>query len=358
MRNLRNTSQAAHLSGPKQPASPIAAVMRRGVIGSLIPLALFLTAACGGEVSSTTSDQAGPIRVVTSTALLADMVENVGGDLVEVTSIVPAGADVHSFQTTPKDSISISQARVIVTNGFGLDAFLESVLESAKEAEAVQVIAADGLASFAIGGDESEEEDHEGEDEEEDHGAGEEDEDHGAEEEDEHGHTEGNPHFWQNPEFAIHYVQQIRDGLANTDPDNETEYFANAEAYIEELRELDREIAQTLGQVPPERRHLVTFHDAFTYFGQRYGWRVSAFVGSEADEVAPAAVVRVLDRVKNEGLPALFVEPALRSDVIRRAADDAGVTVWPIHADLPADGLTSYIEMMRFNAETLAEHLK
>ena len=355
MRNLPNTSQEPPIyQAPKQPASRMATATRLGAVCALILLIWLSAAACGGEVSLANGSQEGPLRVVTTTALLADMVENVGGDLVAVTSIVPAGTDVHSFQTTPEDSIAISRARVIVTNGFGLDAFLESVLESAKEAEAVQVIAADGLESLAFPETGSEEEDHEAGDQdvEEDHEAG----DQGDQDED--GHSEGNPHFWQNPKFAIHYVQQILDGLVNADPEHRTEYFANAETYIEELRQLDREIAQTLGQVPPEHRHLVTFHNAFSHFGQRYGWRVSAFVNSDADEVAPAAVVRVLEQVTNERLPAVFIEPGLGSDVIQRAADDTGVTVWPIHADLPGDGLTSYIEMMRFNAETLAEHLK
>jgi manganese/iron transport system substrate-binding protein len=320
----------------------MAVIMRHGTAGALISLAWLLAIACGGtgEVPVTTGGQAGPLRVITTTALLADLVESVGGDLVTVRSIVPAGADVHSFQTTPEDSITISRARVIVSNGFGLDAFLEPVLRSAKEAQAVQVIAAEGLDSSGSRGAESQE----GGD--------------GAGNLNEPGHPQKDPHFWQNPVFAIYYVQQIRDGLASADPDHKPEYAANAETYIEELRELDREIVQTLGRVPSERRHLVTFHDAFSHFGQRYGWRVSAFVDSDADEVAPAAVVRVLDRVKNEGLPAVFVEPQLRSDVIQRAADDAGVTVWPIHSDIPGTGATSYIEMMRFNAETLAEHLR
>ena len=316
--------------------------MRYGTAGALISLAWLLAVACGSTdgFPVTINGQGGPLRVITTTALLADLVENVGGDLVTVRSIVPAGADVHSFQTTPEDSIAISRARVIVTNGFGLDAFLEPVLRSAEKTHAVRVIAAEGLDSSAYPG------------------AGSQEGGDGTGNLDEQGHSQEDPHFWQNPVFAIYYVQRIRDGLASADPDHKPEYAANAETYIEELRELDREIVQTLGRVPPERRHLVTFHDAFSHFGLRYGWRVSAFVDSDADEVAPAAVVRVLDRVEIEGLSAVFVEPQLRSDVIQRAADDAGVTVWPIHSDVPGNGVTSYTEMMRFNANTLAEHLR
>ena len=301
-----------------------------------------LAFACGGagEAPTIDNDQTGPLRVVTTTALLADLVENVGGDLVAVTSIVPAGADVHSFQSTPEDSIAISRARVIVTNGFGLDASLGPVLRGAMDTKAVQVIAAEKLVTSPSQAAESEAESGE------------------ASNLSEGGRSQEDPHFWQNPLFAIHYVNEIRSGLAQADPVHEPEYAANAESYIEELRELDREITQVLERVPPERRHLVTFHGAFSYFGQRYGWAVSAFVDSDADDVTPAAVVRLLDRVKAEGLPAVFVGPQFNSDVIQRAAEDAGITVWPIHADIGGAGATSYTQMMLSNARTLAEQLQ
>ena len=320
----------------------MAVCMRHRIAGALISLTWLLAVACDGmgEAPVTNSGQAGPLRVVTTTALLAELVQNIGGDLVTVRSIVPPGADVHSFLSTPEDSIAINRARVIVTNGFGLDAFLEPVLRGAKESHAVEVIAAEGLDSSPSQGAESQK---------------------GGDESgnlDEQGHSQGDPHFWQNPIFAINYVQRIRDGLASADPDHKPEYVANAETYMEELRVLDREIVQTLDRVPLERRHLVTFHDAFSHFGQRYGWRVSAFVDSDADEVTPAAVVRVLQQVKNERLPAVFIEPQFRSVVIQRAADDAGVAVLPIYSDIAGTGVTGYIEMMRFNMRMLAEHLR
>ena len=308
---------------------------------TMVPF-ISLAVACGGtgEAPSINNGQAGPLPVVTTTALLADLVENVGGDLVTVRSIVPAGADIHTFQTTPEDSIAISRSRVIVTNGFGLDAFLEPVLSGAIETRTVQVVAAEGLDASPSQATESQEVAD------------------GAGNLDKEGRSQEDPHFWQNPVFAIHYVKQIRDGLASADPDHEPDYVANADNYIEELRELDREIVQILDGVPPDLRHLVTFHDAFSHFGRRYGWTVSSFVDSDADDVTPAAVVRVLDRVKIEGLPTVFVGPQFNSDVIQRAAEDAGVTVWPIQADIGGAGATSYTQMMLSNARTLAEQLR
>jgi ABC-type Zn uptake system ZnuABC Zn-binding protein ZnuA len=275
--------------------------------------------------------------VVTTTAVLADLVKNVGGDWVRVSPIVPPGADVHSFQTTPEDSIAISRAQLIVSNGFGLDAFLEPVFRSAMGAEAVHVIAAQGLESELVRRPASSDSGElEGEDTE----------------------PESDPHFWQNPVFAIHYVQRIRDALISVDPDHSPDYRANADIYSAELRDLDREIAETLSQVRPKLRHLVTFHDAFGHLAHRYGWRVSAFVSSDASEVSPGTIVQILDRIGNDLLPAVFVGPQFRTDVVEQAARDVGVVVGTIYSDPSDAGPTSYIEMMRSNARSLAKHLQ
>ena len=289
--------------------------------------ALWLSAACDGGGGGTVAPagEGGRLQVVTTTVLLADLVENVGGNWVEVRSIVPPGADVHSFQTTPEDSINISRAEVIVSNGLELDAFLEPVLQAASGAGAVHVAAPEYLETLSQDGLQP---------------------------------PRGDPHFWQNPLLTIRYVDRIRDGLAGADPNHASDYQANADAYIQELHDLDRDIAETLSQVRPERRYLVTFHDALSHFGQRYGWRVSSFVASDAGDVSPAAIVAVLDRVADDGLPAVFVEPQFRSEVIERAAEDAGVAVGTIYSDVLDENTTSYVEMMRANARTLADYLK
>ena len=341
MEGRTETGKADQRSHSRRAGGALAATLRangkRGLGWAAAAAAFFLLAvACGGGGEEPAVPDAGAaIQVVATTALLADLVKNVDGERVEVRSIMPPGADLHSFQATPTDSIAISRARVIVSNGFGLDAFLEPVLRSAKGPGAIHVIAAEGLgpADGQGGG-----------------GAGMAD--------DENQGPQTNPHFWQNPLFAIHYVEGIRDGLASADPDHAPDYQANAAAYIEELRKLDREILEILSDVDPVRRHLVAFHSAFSHFAQRYGWKVSAFVASDADDVSPADVVRVLERVRNDRLPAVFVGPQFRSDVIERAAEDAGVTVGTIYSDLSDANVTSYVEMMRFNAKALAEHLR
>ena len=282
-------------------------------------IALCLLTACGGSQlqPAATPRGEGKLRVVTTTALLADLVRNVGREWVELRSLVPPGADVHSFQTTPEDSIAINRAQVIVTNGFGLDAFLEPVLESARGINSVQVVAAEGLL---LG--------------------------------------EDDPHLWQNPEFAIRYVERIRDGLVAADPEHEAQFSVNAQTYISRLRQLDLELDLTLSQVKPELRHLISYHDAFGHLAERYGWEASAFVASDAGEVSPAAVVKILDRISQQGIPAIFVGPQFSSDVIRRAAEDSGIAIGTLYSDVSENGATSYIEMMRLNAKSLAENLQ
>ena len=418
--------------------------LRRNPRAALLASVLILAVACGAaapaasptptatSVIPTLSPTLEPkLKVVTTTTILADLVRNVGGNRVEVTTIVPPGTDIHTFQTNPSHSLAISEADVIVSNGFGLDDFLEPVLTGAKQAEAAHVVAAQGLEAAPVAEIAFPGESHEHEREEEELAKGIEEIIHKAEggkisataaleqvegllgshdheqesadmaepahdaeslrgslmelihevkgghltpeaaiqaieemlaqhqgEEPGHEHRSGDPHFWQNPLFTIHYVERIRNSLIQADQDNAEVYNKNTEEYTQQLQDLDQEIAQTLSQVPPERRHLVTFHDAFGYFAQRYGWQVSAFVPSSAGEVTPEKVVSVMKVIKAEGIPAVFAEPQFRQDVLEQAARDTGVRVGTIYSDALDDKVPTYIEMMRFNAKSLSEHLR
>jgi ABC-type Zn uptake system ZnuABC Zn-binding protein ZnuA len=328
---------------------------RAAILASLLAAVAVACGAAAPAASPTPTVASAPptpepkLKVLTTTTILADLVSNVGGDQVAVQFIVPPGADIHTFQTQPSHSLAISEADVIVSNGFGLDNFLEPVLTGAKQAEAVHVVAAEGLPAEPIAEMEFPAENHKQEHQEEMS------EQHQGEE---HEHGAGDPHFWQNPLFTIHYVERIRNSLIQADPANAAVYNRNAAEYIQQLRELDREIAQTLNQVPPERRHLVTFHDAFGHFARRYGWRITAFVPSGAGEVTPEKVVSVMKVMKAEGIPAVFAEPQFRQDVLEQAARDTGTQVGTIYSDTLDDKVPTYIEMMRFNAKSLAEQLR
>ncbi|MYC32537.1 MAG: zinc ABC transporter substrate-binding protein [Chloroflexi bacterium] len=171
-----------------------------------------------------------------------------------------------------------------------------------------------------------------------------------------HDHGAGDPHFWQNPRMVIHYVNQIAEGLAAADPDHANQYMDNAAAYIAELEALDAYIAEELSHIPQEHRVIVTFHDAFGYFGTRYDMEVMAFVGGHGGDVSPDDIARVLDLVNDEGLPAIFAEPQFSADALEQVARDANIQVGIIHS-LPTDAYPEYIGMMRANADALHDLL-
>jgi len=181
--------------------------------------------------------------------------------------------------------------------------------------------------------------------------------DHHEEGHDDHGHGAGDPHFWQDPRLVVHYVDQITNGLIQADPDNASTYLANSAAYIEELEALDAYIADTLASIPDERRVMVTFHDAFGYFGARYDFQVQAFVGGHGGEVSPDDITNVLELVEHNGLPAVFAETQFSDDALQQVAREAGIQVGIVRSQ-PDDEYPGYIGMMRSNAEQLAHYLR
>jgi len=286
------------------------------IITAAIAVSL-LASACGSSQPDATSNTAR-LPVVTTTALLADLVKNVGGDLVDVAALVPPGADVHSFQSTPADNVAVSRAALLVSNGGGLDAFLDQVITGASSDDAVHILAAGQLLEL----------------------------------------DDDDPHFWQNPVFAVQYAESIRDGLIAADPDNSADYQSNFQEYKDRLTKLDFDIASTLNTIRKDRRHLITFHDAFGHFAARYGWQVTSLVGSDASQVSPGPVVEILERVREQGIPAVFAEPQFNSGLLEKAAEEAGVEVGPIYSDVQDGDVTSYIDMMLFNAKSLARLLR
>ena len=183
--------------------------------------------------------------------------------------------------------------------------------------------------------------------------------DHPEEGHDDHGHDHGagDPHFWQNPRMVVHYVNQIANGLVAVDPANASTYLDNAAEYIKELEALDAEIASTLEAIPQDRRVMVTFHDAYGYFGERYDIEVQAFVGAHAEDVSPDDIANVLELVEHRGLPAVFAEPQFSADALEQVARDTGISVGIIRT-LPDADYPEYIGMMRANADQLAQMLR
>ena len=300
------------------------------------------TVSAGLETPTDTARAKSPtINVVTTNAVLADLIHQVGGSRVDVHNLVPAGSDVHTHQTTPVDSVRIAQARLIVTNGAGLAPQFDQLLDGSADADAVRVVASDGRvpseATELIAPIESD-----------GHADAESVGEHESADavEDEHGHDRGDPHFWQDPHFVVHYVNQIADGLIAADPQHTSEYLGNAASYVHELEQLDDYIAARVETIPAERRVLITFHDAYGYFGARYGFEVLAFIGSHGGDVSPDDIVSVLELVQSRGLPAIFAEPQFSDDAVDQVARDGNIQVGAVRS-LPDAEYPSYIDMMR-----------
>jgi ABC-type Zn uptake system ZnuABC Zn-binding protein ZnuA len=297
--------------------------------------ALFL-AACG----SAPSRDDGALSVLASTTFLADIAQNVAGDRVTVESLMPVGADPHSYQATPSDVAKIAESNVLILNGVEYEHFIETLLENAG-GERVIVESAAGLTPHQM-------EEHEGEE----HAEGEEE------------HEAGDPHMWLDPNLVITYVENIRDGLSQADPEGVEIYKSNADSYIAQLKELDSWIVEQVNTVPAERRLLVTNHEAMGYFSERYGFEVTgSVIPSFSSNAAPSAqeMAGLIDEIKRLGAPAIFLDTADNNVLAQQIADETGVMIID---DLHLESLTggapapTYIDMMKHNVTKIVEALK
>jgi ABC-type Zn uptake system ZnuABC Zn-binding protein ZnuA len=313
----------------------------RRLFGSLVVLAatlLLVAAACGSDGND--GDDEAQVRAVTTLELFADLVRNVGGDRVEVTSLLPPGADPHTYELPPDRVAAIVEADVVFMNGLGLEESIESVVTENAGGPIVEL--AEGLEVLPGG-----------EDEHEDEGAGGQEEHDEEEEEDEH--AEGNPHLWLDVTNASRYVETIRDALIDADPEGRETYTENAGAYREELAALDEEVAAAVAAISEENRKLVTFHDAFPYLASRYGLEiVGVAVPSPGQEPNAQDIAGLTETLRSQDVPAVFKEPQFDAAVLEAAA---GVRVLDLLSDAFTDDVHTYVELMRFNARQLQEGL-
>ncbi len=310
------------------------------------------------------------VVVVASTSVFASMVEVVGGNLVEVHAVMPPGADPHTYQPTPRDVAKLADAQLVVYNGGDLDPWMERQLE-AVGSKAKVVVLAEGLEPPAgvavkeehIKGTRKAEHDHqhaEGTPEAgHDHQHAKETPGATSSPEHEHDHEHGvNPHFWLDPDFAVIYIERIAAGLGEVDPAHAEFYQTNAARYIEEIRNFDVWAKEQIASIPPERRKLVTFHDAFPYFAAHYGLElVGVVVLSPGREPSPQEVAQLVARIRAEGVPAIFVEPQFNPKLAQTIAQEAGVRVLELYSDAAPAGM-DYLGMMRQNVTNVVEGLR
>lgn len=359
--------------------------MRRIQTLIILGLVAALVAGCGG-----TGDEGGAnagagekVQVAATLPFVGDMVREVGGDRVEVSTIIRPGDEVHTFQPSPSDAQKVSEAELVFENGLGLEQWLDDLVESAGNSDATVVELSQGLEPIEGGehhdhgegssehGKEAHEEggtheDHSHEGEGAHEGTHEEHGEEGSEEHagEGHEHAEGNPHFWLSVPNAQHYVENVRDALAEADPEGAEQYEASAEDYLAELEELDGYIREQVETIPEENRKLVTFHDGFPYFAQEYGFELVGVILQNPNAEASSREVADLTReVQEQNVPAIFTEPQFNSGLAETIAQEAGVEVHPLYATFVQKGgiveedIDSYEKMMRANVDNTVEGL-
>lgn len=308
------------------------AIHRISAMAIILIAALLPLAAWQQRASAQTS---GRMLVATSTTVFVDMIQRVGGDRVEAFSIVPAGTDVHTFQPAPQDIQRASRAKVAVWNGLGLDQRAEEAVTGLNVPGLTTLTLSDRLEPIVSS----------------------EDEDAHAEEGDEH--AGANPHLWLDLTLAMRYVEQIRDGLAAADPQNAAIYQANADRYLAELAELDAWSRGEVATIPPARRKLVTFHDAFPYLARHLGLDlVGVVLKSPGREPSAREVAELVTEIKALQVPTVYAEPQFNARILELAARDAGVQVKTLYSDALDDRVTSYADLMRYNVNSLVEGLR
>lgn len=288
----------------------------------------------------------GGLLVVATTTQAGDFSRVVGGDLVEVTQLIPANVDPHDYEPSPADLDALAGADVLVTNGVGLESWLEDAIEAAGF-DGRRVVMADGVALRAGF----------------DHDHGESGEEHTEDDGEEH-----DPHIWQDPRNAKIMVTNIEQAFTAADPQNATAYQANLTSYLGQLDELDSYVEGQIATIPEERRLLVTNHDSFGYYCDRYGL---TYVGSiipsfdTSAELSGAAIEEIVSRIRETGAPTVFSESSLPPKVAETIGAEAGVRVIAGEDSLYADTLgpegsagETYLKAMRHNTDVIVSALR
>ena len=264
------------------------------------------------------------INVAASFTILADFARNVGGDRVDVVSLVGPNGDAHSYVPSPADAKKLADAKLIILDGLGLEGSTARFMRAAAK-DAKVVTASDGITPLRLG-------------------------------------SQSDPHAWQSVANAKTYVANIRDALIAADPAGRSVFEANAADYLRRLDALEAEVKAAIASIPPNRRKLVTTHNAFGYFGTAYGVDFIAPHGVST-EAEPSArdVARIIAQIRAQKIPAVFLENVTDPRLLERIAQESGAR---IGGTLYSDALTdangpapTYIDMMRHNVKELVTAL-
>jgi zinc/manganese transport system substrate-binding protein len=283
----------------------------------------------GVALSPVSAYAAAPLSVVASFSITADIARQAGGDLVRVTSLVPPDADAHVYQPTAADSRALGAASVLIENGLGFEGWLAR-LGTAVGFKGVRVVASDGVVPRTM--------------------------------------LEGSttfidPHAWQDPRNGMIYARNIAAGFASVDPANAAIWRANAARYAAELQRTDEWIAEQFAPIPPELRRIITTHDAFGYYGARYGIEFLAAEGLSTDaEPSASAIAALVAQIRREKAKSVFLENMTDPRLAKMLARETGAVLsGPLCSDAlsrPGGPAPDYVTMLRYNTTLFARALR
>lgn len=302
-----------------------------GLLACLLLAALL--AGCAGAPAAPSAPAGNTVRAVATTAQIADLLAQIAGDKVEIRVIVKNGMNHHTFEPAASDVKELIDAQVVFESGAGLDRWVERLLESSNTT-ALRVDTSEGvrLQTFSQGGNSRL-------------------------------YPGGDPHYWHSPANTKVVVANIARGMAEVDPANQVFYEANAQAYTAQLEQLEQEIQGLIDTIPPERRKLVTSHEALGYFASQFGLRLvgTVTIGGQTMEPSSRQVAALIERIRAEQVPAIFTEATFDPRVAEQIAAEAGIKVIPnLYTDSlsePGGEADTYIAMMRYNAQVIAAGL-
>jgi zinc/manganese transport system substrate-binding protein len=271
------------------------------------------------------------LKVVASFSIIGDLVRNVGGDRIDLVTLVGPDGDAHVYSPTPADGQRIAEARVVFLNGRGFEGWMNRLVKaSGTRATLVETAKGASTVSDADG-----------------HG---------------HGRAAVDPHAWQSVANARIYVANIRDGLIAADPAGQEIYAARADAYLAKLNVLETEVQAAIARIPADRRRIITSHDAFAYFEKVYGLDFVAPQGVSTEAEASARdVARIIRQIRKERIGAVFFENISDPRLIQRIAQETGAKIGErLYSDAlsgPNGPAATYIDMMRHNIRALSTAL-
>lgn len=267
------------------------------------------------------------IEIVATASMIADMVKNIAGDLANVETIVPIGGDPHTYDPTPSAAMLASRADLVFVNGLTFEGWLEELIRnSGTDAEIIRVT--EGIQPIAS----------------------------------EQYQNATDPHAWMSAKMGLHYILNIKNALVNYAPAEAFLIETNYKVYKRKLEALDNYIDEQIRKIPQEKRILITSHDAFQYYGRRYGIRLESMLGVSTDSDVQTSDIRRLNEVIRESnVPAIFIESTINPKQLEQIARDNGIKIGgKLYSDSLGDGdspASTYIDMLRHNTDVIVEGL-